>query len=563
MVQVSPRQEAETSPPQRRRPPVVQDLQRLWSAIRRGGFAFLRWVARLWRSSLQLRVVSLTMLLGLVMVLLVGSYLYQRIADGLVQARVSSAKQEAAQQTRTAQARFSAADRTDRDSLKQLAGDIVQASASPGEDNSREVVLTRAFNNERDVVVPTVTSGGSGNIGLPTIPMASRQQLVKDSTHQAVQLITVLGDDDRPVPAVLVGSRVDVPTAGAYDLYFVFPMESEEATLAVVKRTFNLGGVALILLVGAVAWVVTRLAVEPIRRTAHVSERLASGALDERMRVRGADDLARLATSFNAMADSLQSQIRQLEDLSRVQQRFVSDVSHELRTPLTTIRMAADLLHGYRSEFAAPAARSTELLNDELDRFEALLADLLEISRFDAGAAALDLEDTDLRHSVTRVVQVAEPLARRRGSTLEVHTADRPCTAEVDARRIERILRNLVVNAVEHGEGRPITIRVGVNDSAVAVMVRDRGVGLRPGDASRVFDRFWRADPARARTTGGTGLGLSISLEDARLHQGWLQAWGEPGQGSCFRLTLPRHAGEPIVESPLPMDRSPARGRSS
>ena len=126
--------------------------------------------------------------------------------------------------------------------------------------------------------------------------------------------------------------------------------------------------------------------------------------------------------------------------------------------------------------------------------------------------------------------------------------------AEVDSRRVERILRNLVVNAVEHGEGKPVEIMVAGNESAVAVAVRDHGVGLRPGEAALVFNRFWRADPARARTTGGTGLGLAISLEDARLHDGWLQAWGEPGVGSCFRLTLPRRTGVPIDEAPLPLE---------
>ena len=119
------------------------------------------------------------------------------------------------------------------------------------------------------------------------------------------------------------------------------------------------------------------------------AERLAAGNLDERMRVRGEDDIARLATSFNAMASSLQRQIGQLEDLSHLQQRFTSDVSHELRTPLTTIRMAADMIHDSRGDFAAHVARSSELLSKELDRFESLLADLLEISRFDAGGAVL------------------------------------------------------------------------------------------------------------------------------------------------------------------------------
>jgi two-component system sensor histidine kinase MtrB len=271
------------------------------------------------------------------------------------------------------------------------------------------------------------------------------------------------------------------------------------------------------------------------------------------MRSRGEDDLAMLGKSFNEMADSLQSQIRQLEGLSRVQQRFVSDVSHELRTPLTTIRMAADLLHDSRQTFDPVSARSAELLNNELDRFEELLADLLEISRFDAGAAALDAEPIDLRDPVARAVAAAQSIADRRGSQISV-VGEGDCVAEIDSRRVERILRNLVVNAVEHGEGRPVEIRIAGNESAVAVAVRDHGVGLRPGEAALVFNRFWRADPARARTTGGTGLGLAISLEDARLHDGWLQAWGEPGAGSCFRLTLPRRAGSPIDDSPLPLD---------
>jgi two-component system sensor histidine kinase MtrB len=270
------------------------------------------------------------------------------------------------------------------------------------------------------------------------------------------------------------------------------------------------------------------------------------------MRARGEDDLARLAKSFNEMADSLQTQIRQLEGMSRVQQRFVSDVSHELRTPLTTIRMAADLIHDSRTGFDPAVSRSAELLHNELDRFEELLADLLEISRFDAGAAALDSDLTDLRATVARAVQSAQPIADRWGSTITV-TSDGPCDAEVDARRVERILRNLVVNALEHGEGRPVEIAIAVNATAAAVTVRDHGVGLRPGEGALVFNRFWRADPARARTTGGTGLGLAISLEDARLHDGWLQAWGEPGEGSCFRLTLPRRAGTTIAEAPLPL----------
>jgi two-component system sensor histidine kinase MtrB len=512
----------------------------------------LRLLVHTWRSSLQFRVVSTTMVLGLVVILLLGSYLYQSISRGLEQDRIASASIEASGLASEAQQAFDATDSTESAAdLGQFARDLVQQKlASPGSDRSRQVILTRSKGNRSAESVATVLSGDQG---LPTIPDDMREAVSANPRRQQVKLIAI--DDpetNEAVPAVLVGSQIELPLAGKYDLYFIYPMQREQQTLALITNTFAFGGVALVLLVGAVAWVVTRQVVIPVRRAAVVAERLSSGRLNERMSVRGEDDLAMLGKSFNEMADSLQTQIRQLEGLSRVQQRFVSDVSHELRTPLTTIRMAADLIHDSRVGFDPAVARSAELLQNELDRFEELLADLLEISRFDAGAAALDAEATDLRDSIDHAVEAAGPIATRRGSVIRVD-AHGDCVAEIDSRRVERILRNLVVNAVEHGEGRPVEVTVRGNESAVAIAVRDHGVGLRPGEAALVFNRFWRADPARARTTGGTGLGLAISLEDARLHDGWLQAWGEPGAGSVFRLTLPRRAGQPIDDSPLPL----------
>ena len=315
----------------------------------------------------------------------------------------------------------------------------------------------------------------------------------------------------------------------------------------------------MVVLLGAIAWLVVRQVVTPVRMAAGIAERLSAGRLQERMKVTGEDDIARLGEAFNKMAQNLQLKIQQLEELSRMQRRFVSDVSHELRTPLTTVRMAADVIHEARVDFDPVTARSAELLGDQLDRFESLLSDLLEISRFDAGAAALEAEPIDLRQVVRRVIGGAEPLAERKGTRIRVVGDEQPVIAEADARRVERVLRNLVVNAVEHGEGRDVVVRMAVAGGAVAVAVRDYGVGLKPGEATRVFNRFWRADPARARTTGGTGLGLSIAVEDARLHGGWLQAWGEPGGGSQFRLTLPRTADEPLRGSPIPLEPEDSR----
>lgn len=531
-------------------PRAAQQLRSWAAAGARHVARAARRVAHLWRASLQFRVVTSTVLLGLVVVLMLGSYLFSSISDGLEQDRMRSAQLESSRLTKEVQDRFDEGTATTVAELNLLAQQAIRSAAAPGGDNERFLVLTRSLDNTNSAVVQTVSSG---RIGLSSVPVDLRQAVRDDPRRQQVVLIGIPdAGGEATIPAVLVGSRVEMPIAGRYDLYAVYPMQREQATLAVITRTFAVGGLVLVALVGAIAWVVTRQVVNPVRRAAIVAGRLSSGRLNERMRARGEDDLALLAKSFNEMADNLQSQIRQLEGLSRVQQRFVSDVSHELRTPLTTIRMAADLIHDSRTSFDPAVARSAELLNNELDRFEELLADLLEISRFDAGAAALDLEVSDIRDTVARAVQSAQPIADQWGSAITVAAPER-CDVEMDARRVERILRNLLVNAVEHGEGRPVEVAVARNDTAVAVTVRDHGVGLRPGEAALVFNRFWRADPARARTTGGTGLGLAISLEDARLHDGWLQAWGEPGEGSLFRLTLPRRAGTPIAESPLPL----------
>ncbi len=515
-------------------------------------------IGHAWRRSLQVRVVTTTMLLGMLVLGVVGSYLYQRIGERLVQSRSDQATAEALQLTQTAQAKFYSTDKTQNtEALTAAAQSIIFEIA--GTERSRFVVLSRlATTTSSSVINPVV----SGEVNDSHIPDELELAVAEDPAVQKVQIVSLplSGEADPVVPCLVIGQQIDLPLARGYGIYYVYSLQRERSSLEVVSQILVYGGLVLVLLIGAVAYVVTRLVVTPVRQAALVAERLAAGRLTERMVARGEDDLASLATSFNAMAEGLQRQIRQLEDLSRVQQRFVSDVSHELRTPLTTIRMAGDLIHDSRADFTPAVKRSAELLRGELDRFEALLADLLEVSRFDAGAAVLDLEQTDLRRTIAKVVDACDQLADRKGSTVTVLDPGVPCDTTCDPRRVERIVRNLVVNAIEHGEGKPVQIRIGVNDTAVAVVVRDHGVGLRPGEAGLVFNRFWRADPARARTTGGTGLGLAIALEDARLHSGWLQAWGMPGEGSAFRLTLPRVAGTGIGTSPLALKPTNAAG---
>ncbi len=504
-----------------------------------------------WRRSIQLRVVTYTLVLSVLVVVLLGATLLQQVTDGLLRAKEATAVADASAGLTSAQDQLDAIDDAEPTNAGELLTDLVeQLAARAGPAGLYEVVLLSPDSPNSTVTAraPRVTRGV-----LPdSVPEQLRHQVV--TTPSIWRTYTdIRYDDGRSEPGLVVGGQLAVPDAGIYELYYLFPLGQQQQTLTLVQQALATAGALLVVLLGAVAWLVVRQAVTPVRMAARIAERLSAGRLEERMAVRGEDDLARLAVSFNKMASGLQRQIHQLEDLSRVQRRFVSDVSHELRTPLTTVRMAADLLHESRGRFDPGVRRSAELLQTQLDRFEELLSDLLEISRFDAGAAVLDLDAVDVRAVAHRVVDSLAPLAQRRGSDLVLAPSAEPCVAEVDQRRIERILRNLIVNAIEHGEGGDILVRVAADARAVAVTVRDHGIGLRPGEGALVFNRFWRADPARARSTGGTGLGLAISLEDALLHRGWLQAWGQPGTGSQFRLTLPRRAGDELSASPLPL----------
>jgi len=398
----------------------------------------------------------------------------------------------------------------------------------------------------------------SASLSDESVPEVLRTQ-VSDSSSGPYWTFTTIeftGDaDPRPdVAGVVVGDKLQVPgTNEEYALYYLFPLDDQQSALADVRRAVLTASAVLMALLGGIAWLVARQVVTPVRFARRIAERLAAGRLEERMHVRGDDDIARLGRSFNQMATSLQRQIRQLEELSRLQQRFVSDVSHELRTPLTTVRMAADVLHDARGQLDGATSRSAELLQGELDRFEALLAELLEISRFDAGAAQLELTDVDLVEVAERQLATQGLRAAQAGITMRLRVHRRPALTEADPRRIERIVRNLVSNAVAHSGSDRIELLVDADDEAAAIAVRDHGVGLRIGESALVFNRFWRADPARARTGGGTGLGLAIATEDAQLHGDWLQAWGEPGHGTQFRLTLPRRAGDDLRRSPLPL----------
>jgi two-component system sensor histidine kinase MtrB len=506
-----------------------------------------------WQSSIALRVVAATLALSVVVVSLLGATLVRQITDGLLEAQRKAAIADVTAGIASANRQFAAADDVSPTALSQLLYQVVQdLSQRSGAGGVCVALLPQPGGDVSGPSRQARSAPCEPDVAIASIPRALRDKVVAEpkvwSTYTAI-----IYEDTPRTPALAAGGQVDSPSVGSYELYYLFPLDDQGKTLVLVRNGLATAGILLVLLLGAIAWLVVRQVVDPVRAAARTAEQFSAGRLQERITVRGRDDLSRLANNFNQMAGSLQRQIRQLEEMGRTQRQFVSDVSHELRTPLTTVRMAADVLHESREDFDPAVARSAELLQTQLDRFEALLSDLLEISRFDAGAAVLDLDDVDIRDIVTSTVEAWAPLAARKGTEVHLDLPEEPAVAAIDPRRIDRVLRNLVVNALEHGEGRPVRVTVRMDDDAVAVTVRDHGVGLKPGEAALVFNRFWRGDPARARTTGGTGLGLSIALEDARLHDGWLQAWGEPGDGSQFRLTLPRHQDVELTGSPIPL----------
>ena len=529
----------------RRLPPRTR---RVLLMVYRRGKVLAEQFRRRWHRSLQLRVVATTLMISVVVVAALGFFLMQEITTGLLNSARTSASTQIAEGLKAAKGEVG---------LEGAAGNSPQALIAL----TTKLQALSGPGNRFDVVIRIASysslGGTDGNRNLN--PSSLPQRLINKVTQEQrsgrtdrlwstpTRLTYFKGS--QPGPGLAIGGVIN----SRDQLYYLFPLDQLQQPMQLVQRALLVGGLVLVVLLAAIVSLVTRWVVVPIRDAAQAAQRLSAGRLDERMPVRGTDDLAALARAFNEMAASLQDKLRELEELSQVQRQFVSDVSHELRTPLTTIRIAADILFETREQLEASAGRSAELLQSQLERFESLLGDLLEISRYDANAATLDAESADVCDLVRRAAADAEQLAARRGTRIDFRLPPEPCVAEVDRRRVERILRNLLDNAVEHGEGRDVVVTVAADRDAVAVAVRDHGVGFGPAEAQMVFDRFWRADPARARTTGGTGLGLAIALEDARLHRGWLQAWGERGRGSVFRLTVPRAAGQELAGSPLPL----------
>ena len=494
------------------------------------------------RNSLALKVILSTVLLSVAVIYFAGSALNSQLSAGIKKVNLQSSIVEARSTIFSAQYRLLLVQGEKDVAVRKVISDVISSATSlTSNENAREVVFLRSPGNtmQNDY---EITSNLVDPISIPEF-LSSK---VRKSSDIGVSYVNIRYIRGLEIPGLAIGQKISIPNAGQYEMYMLFSLANQNITLSLIQRYLFLTGISLILLIGLITWLVIRQVVRPVRHAALIATQFTSGNFSERLEVRSQDEIAMLGTAFNEMAESLEQQFARLQNLSRVQQRFVSDVSHELRTPLTTLRMASEVIFSAREGFDPIVARSAELMIAQLDRFERLLEDLLEISRFDAEVAVLDAIDFDVVALARQCADDLSLVAKEKSTELRIYSIADSVNIRGDIRRVARILRNLFSNAIDHAEEKPIAITIIASEEDVAIGVRDFGIGLDESTLYRVFDRFWRADPSRSRTRGGTGLGLSIALEDARLHNGELEAWGRPGKGAHFVVTLPREEGAGI-----------------
>jgi two-component system, OmpR family, sensor histidine kinase MtrB len=279
-----------------------------------------------------------------------------------------------------------------------------------------------------------------------------------------------------------------------------------------------------------------------VARASEAARSMAEGLLATRLPVEKQDEFGAWAASFNDMAEALEDKITALSEAQERERRFTSDVAHELRTPLAALVGEASLLRDHLHRMPEEARRPAELLVADVARLRRLVEDLMEISRLDSGREELRREPVDLSLLI-------EATIRTRGWTDRVAVQTQAVALHTDRRRVERILSNLIGNAIDHGGGRAAVL-AGFDASGPFVQVSDEGPGIPAEALPRLFDRFYKAD--RARTGPGSGLGLAIALENARLLGGSLDVASEPGRGARFIFRLPAGDVIPVIPTPRP-----------
>jgi len=402
-----------------------------------------------------------------------------------------------------------------------FAGDVLRGRTSEAATDE----LLEAFARRGDFVTVGIAEGrefsSSLSVGPDQIPAGLRELVARGDL--AYQRAEIAGE-----PSLVAGGQ----TAGApVELYFVFPEEELFADLRELLVVLGVGVLLLALAAGLVGAALARRTLAPVGRASDAARSLAEGLLETRLPVEREDEFGAWATSFNEMAEALQGKIAALSAAQERERRFTSNVAHELRTPLTALVGEAALLAEHLDRMPPEARRPAELLVADVARLRRLVDDLLEISRLDAGVEAVRREPFDLGALVRSCI-------RARGWEERVRVEDGGVRLVSDPRRAERVVANLVGNALEHGGGSEVTVRITADGGGEArVDVTDRGEGIPPAELPRLFERFAKGDPARSGP--GTGLGLAIARENARLLGGDVTAESEPGAGSRFTLRLP------------------------
>ena len=312
-------------------------------------------------------------------------------------------------------------------------------------------------------------------------------------------------------------------------LYFVFLEDRIQSDLRDLRNVLLVGWGVVVVLAGLVGKLLARRTLDPVARASQAAQSIAEGLLATRLPVRGKDEFGSWATSFNEMAEALEAKIAALQEAQARERRFTSDVSHELRTPLTALVGEASLLGEHLERMPSEARRPAELLIQDVGRLRRLVDELMEISRFDAGRESIQVDSVDLMALIQAAV-------RARGWDQQVEISGQDVVLQSDRRRLERIVANLMGNALEHGGGR-CRVSVGLNGRRAFVEVTDRGHGIPSEHLAHLFDRFYKADPSRRGS--GSGLGLAIAMENARLLGGDIDLWSEVGTGTRFTLLLP------------------------
>ncbi|MFF3848871.1 sensor histidine kinase [Streptomyces sp. NPDC002328] len=351
-------------------------------------------------------------------------------------------------------------------------------------------------------------------------------------------------------PALVVGMPVTYAATGGagaiasgVQVYLTVPQTTEAKYVDALVDAVERAAVPALALAVLLALLAARGVLRPVRALRHATRSIAEGRLDTRLAVHGSDELADLSHTFNETAAALEGSVAELRGMEARARRFAADVSHELRTPLAAMSAVTDVLDEDAARLDPDTATAVRLISQETVKLARLVDDLMEISRFDAGAAVLHLDEIDLAESLRRT------LAARAWTDLVDTELPPPdaLRARVDPRRLDVVVANLVGNALRHG-ARPVLLRLGEGEDpragrSAVIEVLDSGPGIPDTVLPHVFERFYKSDAARTRTEG-SGLGLAITAENVRVHGGEVRAANRPEGGAVFTVELPLRADD-------------------